>query len=51
MADEMLLLYEMLDESIEEELLSEDEGDICLIGAIIPFMRKDLIRNVCFVQG
>ena len=47
----MLLLYEMLDESIEEELLTEDEGDIHLIGAIIPFMRKDLIRNVCFVQG
>ena len=36
MADEMLLLYEMLDESVEEELLSEDEGDIRLIGAIIP---------------
>ena len=28
-----MLLYEMLDESIEEELLNEDEGDIRLIGA------------------
>ena len=46
MAEEMMLLYEMLDESIEEELLNEDEGDIHLIGAIIPFMRRDLIRNV-----
>ena len=34
-----MLLYEMLDESIEEELLNEDEGDIHLIGAIIPFMK------------
>ena len=41
-----MLLYEMLDESIEEELLNED--DIHLIGAIIPFMRRDLIRNVFF---
>ena len=43
-----MLLCEMLDESIEEELLNEDEGDIHLIGAIIPFMRRDLIRNVFF---
>ena len=40
-----MLLYEMLDESIEEELQKEG-GDIHLIGAIIPFMRRDLIRNV-----
>ena len=45
-----MLLYEMLDESIEEELLNEDEGDIHLIGAIIPFMRRDLIRNVFFFE-
>ena len=50
MAEEMMLLYEMLDESIEEELLNEDEGDIHLIGAIIPFMRRDLIRNVFFFE-
>ncbi|XP_068758073.1 putative nuclease HARBI1 [Montipora capricornis] len=50
MAEEMLLLYEMLDESIEEELLNDDEGDIHLIGAIIPFMRRDLIRNVSFFE-
>ena len=46
-----MLLYEMLDESIEEELLNEDEGNIHLIGAIIPFMRRDLIRNVFFFPG
>ena len=46
----MLLLYEMLDESIEEELLNEDGGNIHLIGAIIPFMRRDLIRNVFFFE-
>ena len=51
MAEEMMLLYEMLDESIKEELLNEDEGDIHLIGAIIPFMRRDLIRNVFFFRG
>ena len=45
----MLLLYEMLDESIEE-LLNDDEGNIHLIGAIIPFMRRDLIRNVSFFE-
>ena len=28
MVEEMLLLHEMLDESIKEELLNEDEGDI-----------------------
>ena len=50
MAEEMLLLYEMLDESIEEELLNEDGGNIHLIGAIIPFMRRDLIRNVFFFE-
>lgn len=41
----MLLLYEMLDDTLEQELLNEDDGDIYLIGAIIPFMRRDLIRN------
>ena len=46
----MLLLYEMLDESMEEELLNEDEGDISLIGGIIPFMRRDLNRTVFFFQ-
>ena len=46
--EEMLLLYEMLDETIEEELLNEDGDDIHLIGAIIPFMRRDLIRNAFF---
>ena len=45
-----MLLYEMLDESIEEELLNEDEGDIHLIRAIIPFMKRDLIRNVFFFE-
>ena len=44
----MLLLYEMLDESMEEELLNEDEGDISLIGGIIPFMRRDLNSTVFF---
>ena len=43
-----MLLYEMLDESIEEELLNEDEGDIH--SAIIPFMRRDLIRHVFFFE-
>ena len=47
----MLLLYEMLDESIEEELLNEDEGDIHLIRAIVPFVRRDLIRNAFFFRG
>lgn len=47
MAEEVLLLYEMPDESIEE-LLNEDEGDIHLIRAIIPFMRRNLIRNAFF---
>ena len=36
MAKELLVLYEMLDESIEEELLNEAEGDILLIRAMIP---------------
>ena len=45
-----MLLYEMLDESIEGELLNEDEGDIHLIGAIIPFMRRDFFRNVFFFE-
>ena len=44
----MLLLYEMLDDTMEEELLNEDDGDIHLIRAIIPFMRRDLIRNSFF---
>ena len=46
----MLLLYEMLDESMEE-LLNEVEGDISLIGGIIPFMRRDLNRNVFFFRA
>ena len=45
----MLLLHEMLDESIEE-VLNEDEGDVILIGGIIPFMRRDLNRNVFFFE-
>ena len=49
MAEEMLL-YEMLDESIEEKLPNEDEGDIHLIGTIIPFMMRDIIRTFVTTQ-
>lgn len=46
-----MLLYEMLDESIKEELLNEDEGDIHLIGAIIPFTRKESYQKCFFFRG
>ena len=36
--------------NLSKKKLNEDEGDIHLIGAIIPFMRRDLIRNVFFFE-
>ena len=50
MADEIVLLYEMLDDEYEEELLNCDDEHIKLFGSIIPFMRRDLMRNPHFFE-
>ena len=50
MAEDMVLLNEMLDETVDELLDCEDEGDIHLIGSIIPFLRRDLQRNANFYE-
>ena len=55
MADEMaavVLLTELLDEAVDDELTlgCEDDGEILLIGAVIPFMRRVLNRNEGFYE-
>ena len=50
MADEIVLLYEMLNDEYEEELLNCDDEQIQLFGSIIPFMRRDLMRNPHFFE-
>lgn len=45
-----MLLNEMLDETVDKLLNCEDEGDIHLIGSIIPSLRRDLQRNANFYE-
>ena len=46
------LLNEMLDEAVDDEITlgCEDDGEILLIGAVIPFMRRVLNRNKDFYE-
>ena len=50
---EMVMLNEVVDASIDEELLFdyEDDGEIHLIAATAAFMRRDLNRIVVFVPS
>ena len=50
MADKIVLLYEILDDEYEEELLNCDDERIQLFGSIIPFLRRDLMRNPHFFE-
>ena len=55
MADEtaeMVLLNKMLDEAFDDELTlgCEDDGEMLLIGAVIPFMRRILNRSEGFYE-
>ena len=55
MADEMaemVLLNKVLDEAVDNELTlgCEDDGELLLIGAVIPFMRRILNRNEGFYE-
>ena len=48
----MLMLHEIMDSSVEEEIVinSEDDGEIVLFAAVATFMRRDLNRNQGFFE-
>ena len=48
----MLMLHEIMDSSVEEEIVinSEDDGEIVLFAAVATFMRRDLNRNQGFLK-
>ena len=50
MAAEIVVLNEIIDASIDEELLLdyEEDGEFHLISATAAFMKRDLKRIVCF---
>jgi len=51
MAAEIVVLYEVIDASIDEELpLDEEDGDFHLISATAAFMNSDLKRITAFCE-
>ena len=51
MAEQLLVLNEILDFSLEEESVVNSDDDIPILAAVATYMRRDLHRNKDFYEN